>query len=121
HAGGCDEFRFPEQPEAGQQEFLVVDGVNVRGGYTLRAQDFSIAGQIRRVAHYRLPLSEGLVDKAYIGVGALMLRHALSQWPLLFALGMGGLDRPLPRMLQALGWSLKPVGFYFKVLNAPSF
>src|SRR5437899_2341265 len=120
-AGGCDEFVFPEQPEAGRQEFLVLDDGCMRGGYILRAQDFSFGGQIRQVAHYRLPLSEGAIDRAYVGVGALMLRHALSQQPLLFALGMGGVDRPLPRMLQAMGWSLRPVGFYFKVLSPARF
>src|SRR5258708_7913907 len=88
-AGGCAEFEFLERPEAGRQAFLVVDGASVHGGYTLRAQDFSIGGQIRQVAHYCLPLSEGVIDKAYVGVGSLMLRHALSQQPLLFALGMG--------------------------------
>jgi len=62
-AGGCDEFAFPEQPEAGRQEFLVLDDGCVRGGYILRAQDFSFGGQIRQVAHYRLPLSEGAIDR----------------------------------------------------------
>jgi hypothetical protein len=120
-AGGCDEFVFPEQPEAARQEWLVLDDGCVRGGYILRAQDFSFGGRIRQVAHYRLPLSEGVIDKAYVGVGALMLRHALAQQPLLFALGMGGMNRPLPRMLQAMGWSLRPVGFYFKVLSPARF
>ena len=120
-AGGCDEFVFPETPESGRHEFLVLDEGRVRGGYILRAQDFSFGGQIRQVAHYRLPLSEGVIDKTYLGVGALMLRHALAQQPLLFALGMGGLDRPLPRMLQATGWSLRSVGFYFKVLRPARF
>src|SRR6266576_505550 len=82
-SGGCDEFEFPDQHESGRQEFLVIDGASVRGGYILRAQEFAIEGQIRQVAHYRLPLSEGLINKAYVGVGALMLRHALSQLPLL--------------------------------------
>src|SRR2546428_5861081 len=90
-AGGCGEFTFPEAPEPGRQEFLVVADGCVRGGYILRPQDFSFGGQIRRVAHYRLPLSEGLIDSAYLGAGALMLRHALAQQPLLYALGMGGL------------------------------
>src|SRR5260370_29924112 len=120
-AGGCDEFVSPEPPENGRQEFLVLDDGCVRGGYILRAQDFSFGGQIRQVAHYRSPLSEGVIDKAYVGVGALMLRHALARQPLLFALGMGGMDRPLPRMLQAMGWCLRLVGFYFKVLRPARF
>src|SRR4051812_43190022 len=93
-AAGSDDFRFPEHPEAGRQEFLVVEDGWVRGGYILRRHGFSIGGEIHEVAHYRLPLSEGLIDKAYVGVGPVMLRHALSQQPLLYALGMGGLDHP---------------------------
>src|SRR5207244_9419261 len=32
----------------------------------------------------------------------------------LFALGMGGVENPLPRMLKALGWRLWTVPFYFR-------
>jgi hypothetical protein len=120
-ARGWGEFAFPEAPEPGRQEFLVVDNGCVRGGYILRGQDFCIDGSRERVAHYRLPVSEGLIDKAYVGVGAVMLRHALAQQPLLYALGMGGVDRPLPRMLESMGWRLHPVGFYFQVLRPARF
>ena len=120
-AGGCVEFAFPEESERGWREFLAVEDGRVRGGYILRDQNFSIGGRIHQVAHYRLPLSEGLIDKTYVGIGAAMLRHALAQQPLLYALGMGGMDRPLPRMLAALGWRLDPVGFYFRVLRPARF
>src|SRR5262245_30545750 len=105
-AGGAAEFAFPESPDPARREFLALDAGAVRGGYILREHDFRAAGAVHRVAHYRLPLSEGLVDRAYAGVGAALLRHAMSQQPMLYALGMGGLDRPLPRMLAAAGWRL---------------
>ena len=50
-----------------------------------------------------------------------MLAHALSEQPLLFAMGMGGVDRPLPRMLRALGWAILETPFYFLVLNGKRF
>lgn len=127
--GASDEFRFPERPATGPRPadgrrrvfpeyFLAVENGAVRGGFILNSRLFSFGADIRLVAHYRLPLSEGIVNQAYAGVGLQMLRSALKARPLLFALGMGGAGHPLPRMLKALGWSLFAVPFYFKV-NGP--
>ena len=132
-AGGiAPEFHFPENHvphwlrevesrRIYQRYFLATDGDAVRGGCILKFQDFSLRGEVRPVAFYRLPLSEGIVNKAYAGVGVHLLRHAVKSQPLLFALGMGGFDNPLPRMLQAAGWNLRAVPFYFKVFNAARF
>lgn len=130
--GAPEEFRFPEQPgpdwrpetEAAtlyQEYFLAVEGADVRGGYVLKHQEFSFSGSVHSIAHYRLPLSEGIVDRTYAGVGAQMARQALRTQPVLFALGMGNMDRPLPRMLGALGWSLTAVPFFFRVKNTRRF
>jgi hypothetical protein len=116
---------LPEDPEAemlpGSRMYLAVEGRDVRGGYILRPQTFSFSGELRRVAHLRLPLSEGAVNRSYARVGPLLIRSAEKAEPLLYALGMGGLDRPLPRMLQAMGWSITPVPFYFRVVHAARF
>lgn len=124
-ANGYAEYRFPERPAAAgdgrrlaETYFLALSEGVVHGGYILNRQEFLFHGEPRRVAHYRLPLSEGVLDRAYAGVGVQMLRSALRTEPLLFALGMGGADRSLPRMLRAMGWRLTPVPFYFRVLNA---
>jgi hypothetical protein len=118
-------MQLPEDPETemlpGSRMYLAVEGREVRGGYILRPQTFSFAGERVRVAHLRLPLSEGAVNRSYARVGPLLVRSAEKAEPLLYALGMGGLDRPLPRMLQALGWSLIPVPFYFHVVHAARF
>ncbi len=125
------DFRFPESsvpelpPGAGkhiyQEYFLATEDDEVRGGFILRHQDFSLSGKVCSVGHYRLPLSEGIADKTYAGVGVQMLRTALERQPLLFALGMGSLDKPLPRMLTAFGWAIKPVPFYFHVVHPFAF
>lgn len=126
------EFRFPESPvpewlppspgsRLYQAYYLATDGDTVRGGYILKPQEFHAGGETRHVAHYRLPLSEGIVDKKYTMTGVLMLRDALAREPLLFALGMGGQDKPLPRMLRSMGWSLADVPFYFRVVHASPF
>jgi hypothetical protein len=94
----------------------------VRGGYALKTQSFLFPdGQVRPIAYYHHPLSEGLVNKAYAIVGTLLLRDAMQRAPLLYCLGMGGYERPLPQMLIRLGWTHFPVPFFFRVLNARRF
>jgi len=130
--GVAPEFHFPESnipdwlPKLDgrriyQEYYLAVDGESVRGGFILKFQDFFLAGKLQPVVYYHLPVSEGIINKAYAGVGVHMLRSALKLRPMLFALGMGGFDRPLPQMLQALGWNLCAVPFYFKANHAAKF
>lgn len=114
----------PNTPTPGIEfrHFVVVDDSGeVRGGYFIRTQPFYIRGRIYGVGHYNAPLSEGIADKRYATVGAAMLAHALGEQPLLFAMGMGSVDRPLPRMLRALGWAILETPFYFLVLNSKRF
>src|ERR1700745_4007629 len=106
-AGGiAAEFHFPEShlpywlPKTPgrriyQEYYVAVDGSDVHGGFILKYQDFSLNGSSFPLAYYHLPVSEGIVDKAYASVGVLMLRSAMKLNPTLFALGMGGFDRPL--------------------------
>lgn len=118
-------LQLPEHPESemlpGSRMYLAIEGHDVRGGYILRPQNFSFSGELRRVAHLRLPLSEGAINRSYARVGPLLIRSAEKTEPLLYALGMGGPDRPLPRMLQAMGWSITPVPLYFHVVHAARF
>lgn len=126
-AGGiAPQFHFPESnipywlPKVDgrriyQEYYLAVDEEQVRGAFILKYQDFLVGGENAPIVYYHLPVSEGIVNKAYASVGALMLRSALKKQPCLFALGMGGFDRPLPTMLKAMGWALSAVPFYFRV------
>ena len=128
-AGGADpELLFPENPapegrpnEPGrlfEERFLMVEEGSVHGGFILKHQDFWLGGTVASIAHFRLPLSEGIVNRKFAGVGMQMVRHALGEQPLLFALGMGGRQRTLPRLLEAMHWKLWEVPFYFFV-NRP--
>jgi hypothetical protein len=104
-------------------EFFVAlnDGV-VRGGYALKHQNFSVAdGSIHNLGYYHHPLSEGIVNKAQATIGGLLLRDALQRSPLLYCLGMGGYDRPLPKMLVRLGWSHCLIPFYCRILRPVRF
>jgi hypothetical protein len=117
--------RLPEDPGAemlpGSTMYLAAEDRAVRGGYILRPQTFSFRGEPRRVAHFRLPVSEGAVDRKYARLGPLLVRSALQAESLLYALGMRGFDRPLPRLLQAMGWSVLSIPFYFRVAHATRF
>jgi hypothetical protein len=109
-------------PSLFNQFFLAIDGGIVRGGYALKHQNFAFSdGSIRSIGHYHHPLSEGIVNKAYAVVGGLLLRDAMQRSPLLYCLGMGGYDRPLPKMLVRMGWSHSLVPFYFRVVHPARF
>jgi hypothetical protein len=102
--------------------FVAVDGGIVRGGYALKTQDFSFPdGQVRSIGYYHHPLSEGIVSKAHAIVGTLLLRDAMQRAPLLYCLGMGGYDNPLPQMLVRLGWNHCLVPFFFRILRPSRF
>ena len=127
--GGEADFAFPEDavpdwlPKQDgrrifQEFFLARDESGVHGGYIIKQQDFSIRGATVPVGYYHLPLSEGIVNKSYGLLGAQLLVDAMRRQPLMYALGMGGFDRPLPRMLKGIGWKMREVPFYFKV-NRP--
>ena len=102
--------------------FVAIDNGVVRGGYAIKTQDFLFPdGQVRSIGYYHHPLSEGIVNKAHAAVGMLLLRDAMQRSPLLYCLGMGGYDRPLPQMLIRLGWTHCPVPFFFRVLSPAKF
>jgi hypothetical protein len=102
--------------------FLALDNGIVRGGYALKHQMFSFAdGSIREVGYYHHPLSEGIVNRAHAIVGSLLLRDAMQRSPLLYCLGMGGYERPLPKMLVRLGWGHCLIPFYFQIVHPARF
>jgi len=126
-AGVGREFLIPDivakpASSAVSSEWTVaVDSDIVRGGYIVQSRDFQIGNQRRRVGDYQTPISEGIINKKYAMVGALMLKHALRTNPYLYTVGMGGLDRPLPKMLKAMGWSLTTVPFLFHIARPHRF
>jgi hypothetical protein len=125
-------FQFPEKPNdlglpkaPGKNVYhdvylAILDGT-VRGGYALKTQPCSIAGKIRNIGNYQLPLSEGVIDPRFAIVGLKIYSDAIKRQPSLYSLGMGGITRPLPRMLAKMGWFVELVPFYFRILRAQSF
>ena len=102
--------------------FVALEGSVVRGAYALKYERFAISGQGEcTVACYHHPLSEGIVNRAYSSVGSLLLLDALGRESNLYALGMGGYDRPLAKMLKAMSWRLTLVPFYFRIVHPTRF
>ena len=123
------DFLLPDQPNNSHTlgtppqaiewtKFVVVDHDDeVHGGFLLMKQPGWLNGAVVEVANYQAPLSEGIIDSRYGMVGMHMLRFVQKHWPLTFVVGMGGMDRPLPRLLQAAGWQVRAVPFLFHVVK----
>ncbi|HXU68711.1 MAG TPA: hypothetical protein VN947_05255 [Polyangia bacterium] len=120
HAGGS-RYKLPVPSPPGLDGFVALDGDVVRGGYFVKHQPFLVAGEAATVQHLELPVSEGSVDPTYSPIGVQILLHAQRQHPLMYSLGVGGVDLPLPRMLATMGWRVRLVPFFFRVVRAAPF
>jgi len=89
----------------------------VRGAYTLKFQPFWLGGEVLDVADFMLPVSEGIVDRAYTQIAPSLLLDAIQRHPLLYGLGMGGFDEAVARFLKAAGWQLFSVPFFFYIVH----
>jgi len=131
---GKSEFFFPEYYEPKwlpklpgrriyQEIYLVVDqdAHAVHGGFILKFQYYKIGTEVHKLAHLQLPLSEGLVNKAYHAMGMMIIRGAQEIEPNLYTMGMGGIHRTLPQGLKKSDWFCDLIPFYFKILRAPGF
>jgi len=130
---GASDLRYPKfavpewlprgcHPKLFNEMFLAIDdGGAVRGGYTLKHQEFLVHGRVEMVANYSFPLSEGVVDRRYGMVGVSMILDAQKRNPLLFDLGMGGKGHPSARVMQGVGWSVELVPFFFRVIDGFKF
>ncbi len=61
------------------------------------------------------------MDRAYAMLGLRLVRDALAREPRLYAMGMGGWDKPLPQMLKSLKWQMCAVPFHFLVVHPSRF
>jgi len=105
-----------------QQLFVAQDENEiVRGGYCIKHQDFQIGTRRISIGQIALPLAEGTINRAYSQVGTQLLFHVMRQQPLVYALGMGGSDEAITRLVRAALWNVAEVPFFFRVLRAGNF
>ena len=101
--------------------YVVLDGEFVRGGMLAMDQPGMLNGQEVCATNFQSPLSEGIVDPKYSIVGMQMVKFMQKRADAVFMVGMGSADRPLPTLLAAAGWSVRPVPFLFRVHHAGKF
>jgi hypothetical protein len=102
-------------------QYVVLDEEFVRGGLLAMQQPAWLNGQLIRAVNYQSPLSEGIADPKHSMVGMQMVKFMQKQADAVFMVGMGAIDRPLPKLLMASGWSVRPVPFLFRVHRAGRF
>ncbi len=102
--------------------FLAVeDATTVRGCYALKHQDYWVGRQRESIGFIALPISEGIVNRAFAATGAQLLFHAMRRQPLIYALGLGGENEAIARIVRAAGWRLSSVPFFFRVVRPAAF
>lgn len=126
-AYGTMPFPLPEvmsrcDVSGGGTHFVGVDDTGaVRGGVLLLEQFGWLNGKVVSLINIQSPLSEGLIDRKFSGVGLQMLKFITNRSPYSYAVGMGSEQSAFARLLRAGGWSVSPVPFEFDVINAPRF
>jgi len=110
-------YQNKENRKLYQEYLLAVEGDQVRGGYQLKHQELALRGRIVPAAAYQLPVSEGAIDRRYAAIGLRLIRDALQRTQRLYALGMGGSQAQLARLLQGMGWKLRPIPLYVRVVH----
>ncbi len=103
------------------RKYLFLDETKVRGGYILIGHGALCNGDPIQVQFLKLPLSEAIVNPQFSSCGAVLLRHAVKQDPLMYGLGGGGEDSTVMKMLKRARFSLLPVPFHFRVINPVRF
>ena len=101
------------------ETLFAFDGHDVRGGIMLQHRTLHSATGTKDVVNIQLPLSEGTIDRKFAHVGMWLIRTVLQSHPYAYAVGMGALDQPLPKLLSAMRWTVVPVPFFFHV-NRPT-
>jgi hypothetical protein len=101
--------------------YVVLDGEFVRGGLLAMDQAGWLNGREVRATNFQSPLSEGVVDPKYSIVAMQMVKFMQKRSEVVFMVGMGSADRPLPKLLVIAGWSVRPVPFLFRVHHTGKF
>jgi hypothetical protein len=131
-AAAGSHWRFPEHPEPSwlarasgspvfQEFFVASDGGAVRGTYALQHRPAAIGGEELPVGCFYLPISEGMIDRRFALVAALLLRDALRREPLSYAVGMPGVESQAGKLVAALGCERRTVPFFVRVERGARF
>ncbi len=93
----------------------------VHGGYYFKNQEFCINQKPEEIVFMQLPISEGVIDSNYKAMGRMIFEDMEKRRNLVFVLGMGGFQYPLPHRLMKLGYQMYLVPFYFYITKPRAF
>lgn len=93
----------------------------VRGGMMLVEQRGWLHNEAIPLINVQSPLSEGIVDRKFSGIGLQMLQFVKGRSPYAYAVGMGSQQNAFARLLDAAGWWVGFVPFQFAVIRAVPF
>lgn len=115
---------FPKEGEVKLyiEYFLAKDeNGEVRGGYFFKNQEFYINGKDVEIVFMQWPLSEGVINAEYKHVGGLIIKDMEQRRKIVYSLGMGGFEYPLPKRLKKNGWYMYLLPFYFFIVKPGAF
>ena len=123
--GGSDDRVYPEDFEDSEwdgvhgplsSDLWVAAGENeVRGGVWLKEHNFWADGGLIRAGWIKYPVAESVVDRKFGGVPTALIFRLIRQQPRLLAIGMGGSDGPLARLLKGMGWHIHELPLYIHI------
>ena len=121
HRVDCEDL-LDDEPSLDKQPiisrlYVAANGQEIHGGVWLKEQLFWFEGGPTRIGWVKDPVAESLVTRAAAGVPTSLLFTLLREQPLLMALGMGGHEGPLAKLLAAARWKGSPVPFFFSLLR----
>lgn len=116
-----DSVAFTPESVSARHYVAVDSNGEVRGGMLLSEHQGWLQSKEVPLINIQSPLSEGLVDRRYSGIGLQILRFVADCSPYAYAVGMGDERKAWPRLLKAAGWSVRPIPFKFTVINARRF
>lgn len=125
-AGGVVHRVYPEDPKRTTSDndqypstrlWVARSENEIHGGVWLKEHDFWVAGQRLRAGWAKYPVAESLINPEFGGVPAGLIFRLVRHQPKLMAIGMGGHNTPIARILAGMGWTGVTVPFYFYVVR----
>jgi hypothetical protein len=123
-------YQLPEQVHARQsaaettpfltRQWVLVERTEngpaeARGGVLVQEMDCWVGHTRCRAANLQTPITEGSFQTGSAHLGPVLLKQVAARIPRLYAVGMGALDKPFPKLLKALRWDVSTCPFLFRV------
>jgi hypothetical protein len=96
------------------RQWILMDKGEARGGVLIQEMECTANGRRVPAANLQTPVTEGVFTPKGAHLGPVLIKLAAARIPLLYAVGMGSVDRPFPKMLRALRWNVDLSGFFFR-------